>query len=270
MTSFFFNTPNTARKQKNDPDNISFVRSFFHIDPSNLTFKDAANGEKILKMDIATFTFNENGLIIEQHGRAFELQLDDARYRMAMKKGFSYTDDFVIKKPGAYQFRAVIRDAETGRMGSAGQFIQVPDLTKKRLALSGLVLGLIDKEARQETAKPEERDDIQPTPSVRRFSRDAMIDYGAVVYNSTIDSKTGKPKLTMQLEFYRDGKVIHQMEPKPIDPGEGANPKRLDCGGRLKLTGFPPGDYIMRLVVTDQLAKQKYSRVEQWMDFSVR
>src|SRR5262245_19243279 len=270
MTSFFFNSRNPERKQKNDPESLSFVRSFFHFDASNLTFKDAVNGEKVVKMDIATFTFNENGVVVEQHGRAFELQLDEARYRLAMKKGFNYTDDFVIKKPGAYQFRAVIRDSETGRMGSAGQFIQVPDLTKNRLALSGLVLGLVDKESRQQTAKAEERDDIQPTPSVRRFSRDSIIDYGAVVYNPTMDPKTGKPQLTMQLEFYRDGKVIHKMEPRAIEPGEAANPKRVDCGGRLKLKGFPPGDYIMRLVVTDQLAKQKFSRAEQWMDFSVR
>src|SRR5262245_63390154 len=127
MTSFFFNTPNPDRKQKNDPETVSFVRSFFNIDDSNLTFKDADNGEKVLKLEIATFTFNENGAVVEQHGRAFQLRLDEAHYRMALKRGFNYTDDFMIKKPGAYQFRAVIRDPETGRMGSAGQFIQVPD-----------------------------------------------------------------------------------------------------------------------------------------------
>ena len=290
MTSFFFNTPNPNRKQKNDPENFSFVRSFFHIDASNLTFKDAANGDKVLKLEIATFTFNENGAVVEQHGRAFELRLDDARYRLALRRGFNYTDDFMIKKPGAYQFRAVIRDAETGRMGSAGQFIQVPDLSKNRLELSGLVLTSTRTESdKQSTNAPtgpptnsvtgsptgsptgaEERDDIQPTPNVRRFSRDSVIDYGAFVYNATPDPKTGKPQLTTQLEIYREGKVLHQLEPRPIDPADVADPKRLECGGRLKLTSFPPGDYVMRLIVTDQLAKQKYERAEQWMDFSVR
>src|SRR5262249_13851204 len=156
--------------------------------------------------------------------------------------------------------RAVIRDPETGRLGSTGQFIQVPDLSKNRMALSGLVLALMDKEAGQHPTKPdgakpdgakpdganpegakpdgakpgeakaeeakpdgakaEERDDIQPTPGVRRFSRNSMIDYGAVVYNPTLDPKTGKPQLTTQLEFYRDGKVLLQLQPRPIDPGE--------------------------------------------------
>jgi hypothetical protein len=254
------------------------VRSFFHIDASNLTFKDAGAGEKVLKLEIATFTFNENGLVIEQHGRAFELRLDQARYARALKRGFNYTDDFVVKKPGAYQLRAVIRDAETGRMGSAGQFIQVPDLSKNRLELSGLVLTSFASESDKQSTNPptnpptgaEDRDDIQPTPGVRRFSRDSVIDYGAFVYNHTLDPKTGKPQLTMQLEIYHDGKVLHQMEPRQINPSAAADPKRMDCGGRLKLTSFPPGDYMMRIVVTDQLTKQKYARAEQWMDFSVR
>src|SRR5262249_777811 len=94
MTSFFFNSRNPERKQKNDPENISFVRSFFHIDASNLTFKDADNGEKLLKLEIATFTFNENGVVVEQHGRAFEIRLSEPRYAIALRRGFNYTDDF--------------------------------------------------------------------------------------------------------------------------------------------------------------------------------
>ncbi|HEY7180001.1 MAG TPA: VWA domain-containing protein [Blastocatellia bacterium] len=269
MTSLFFNSPNPSRKEKNDPENVSFVRSFFHIAASNLTFKDGDNGEKTLKLSISTFTFNENGAVVEQHGREFGFRLNEAQWRAALKRGFSYTDDFIIKKPGAYQFRAVIRDAETGRMGSAGQFIRVPDLSKNRLELSGLALLSTEMEPGQQAAA-DERDDIQSTPGVRRFSRNSIIDYGAIVYNATLDPKTGKPQLTAQLEIYRDGKVIQQLEPRPIDPGATADPKRLDCGGRLKITSFPPGDYLIHLTVTDQLADRKYSRAEQWMDFSVR
>jgi hypothetical protein len=269
MTSLFFNAPNAERKQKNDPENISFVRSLFHFDASNLTFKDAENGEKTVKLEIATFTFDENGAVVEQQGREFELRLNEARYRQALKRGFNYTNDFVVKKPGAYQFRAVIRDAETGRLGATGQFIQVPDLGKNRLALSGLILAGSDA-ANLPTNNAEESDDVQPTPNVRRFSRNGEIEYGAVIYNPTPEAKTGKPQLTMQIEFYRDGKAIHQMESRRIDPAPGADPKRLECRGRLKLTDFPPGDYALRLVITDQLAKPKYSRAEQWMDFSVR
>src|SRR5262249_30874433 len=165
--------------------------------------------------------------------------------------------------------RAVIRDAETGRMGSAGQFIQVPDLSKNRLEISGLILTSFETEPGQKPAT-EQRDDIQPTPGVRRFSRGSTVAYREGVVNSALDPKPSKPQLNMQLEIYHDGKVLHQFEPRQLDPGDAAAPKRLDCSGRLKLTSFPPGDYMMRLVVTDHLANPKYSHAEQWMDFSVR
>lgn len=116
-------------------------------------------------------------------------------------------------------------------------------------------------------------DDIQPSPSVRRFSRNSEVDYAVVAYNPTSDPKTGRPQLTMQVKLYHDGKILHQLPSRQVNPGAGNDserPKRLDCAGRLKLTGFPPGDYVMRMVVTDQLANKKYSRAEQWMDFSVR
>ncbi|MGH9843608.1 MAG: VWA domain-containing protein [Blastocatellia bacterium] len=271
MTSFFFNTPNPNRKLKNDPETISFVRSLFNIDMSKLTYKDEPDGKKSVRLAIINFTFNENGVVIEQHGREFTMPLDAAMIPIALSKGLNYTDDFVIKKPGAYQFRAVIRDAETGKLGSAGQFIQVPDLSKNRLALSGLIL----------TAPPEERnaqlpDDVQPTPTVRRFPRSGSIDYGGMVYNPAHDPQTGKPQLKMTVEIYRDGKPIYQAQPRSIEPGEpgepgdDAKPKRLQYGGRLKLTSLAPGDYLLHVIIEDPLAKKKFSRADQWMDFSVK
>ncbi|MDX2029871.1 MAG: VWA domain-containing protein [Blastocatellia bacterium] len=265
MTSFFFNSPNPKRATKADPESVSFVRSLFHIDVSKMTFKPAENGEKTLKLEIITFTFNENGAVIEQHGRAFAMNFDAKNYDLAMKKGLQYSDDFILKRPGAYQFRAVIRDPETQKLGSAGQFIQIPDLEKKRLALSGLVLA-----APPETLTGILPGDIQPTPNVRRFSRTGLLDYGGVVYNPVSDPQTGKPRLRLQVEVYRDGKPVYQSEPRPLEPGEGLKPQRMNYGGRLKLTGFPPGDYLMHVIVEDGLAKKRYARAEQWMDFSVR
>ena len=45
-----------------------------------------------------------------------------------------------VKKPGAFQLRIAVRDVPTGRVGSANQFIEVPNLNKNRLALSGIYL----------------------------------------------------------------------------------------------------------------------------------
>ncbi|MFN0109813.1 MAG: VWA domain-containing protein, partial [Blastocatellia bacterium] len=248
MSSFFFNSEKAG----------SYIRSLYQIDMSKLTFKDDPQrpGVKTVKLELVAFTFNEAGAIIDQHGRVFTLDVEPERYQVAMTKGMFYADDFIIKKPGAYQLRCIIRDPLTGKLGSAGQFINVPDLTKKRLALSGLVLTV----PKDYQPKPEQiTAEVNMSPSARRFPRGGKFEYGAAVYNAKTD-QAGKANVTMQVEIYQEGKPIYQSQPRPIEnPGAGVRPGAVDCGGQMVLTGLPPGDYVFHLIVTDTLAKSKYA-----------
>jgi hypothetical protein len=47
----------------------------------------------------------------------------------------------IVKRPGPYQLRVALRDVIADRIGSASQFVDVPDVKKGRLTLSGLVIG---------------------------------------------------------------------------------------------------------------------------------
>src|SRR5215813_9767556 len=130
MTPFFFNS------SKEGP----LVRGLFHIDCSKLTFKDGPDGQKQLNLDLAAFAFDEEGITADLTAHRLALKFDEKRYREVLAEGLAYRADFQLKKPGAYQFRAVLRDDASGRTGSASQFIRLPDLNKNRLALSGLVM----------------------------------------------------------------------------------------------------------------------------------
>jgi VWFA-related protein len=269
MTSFFVNSNAKG----------SYVRSFFYFDPAKLTFKEGADKKKSLTLELATFAFNEEGQAVDQYASHLTIDLDEAQYQAALTKGLVRTADVPIKKPGAYQFHAVIRDAETGRLGSASQFIQVPDLSKKQLALSGLLISSPDtNENASQGDLPESLNqhdqaagiDPQPTAAVRRFGRTGALGYGVWVFNATLDKRTRQPQIATQIEIFHNGKRVFQAPPHPLKIVKGANLNRLPCGGQLRLTGFPPGDYMLRLIVTDSLARQKYARVDQWMDFSVR
>jgi VWFA-related protein len=283
MTPYYFNS------SKEGP----LVRALFHIDCSKLTFKDGPDGQKQLNLDLAAFIFDEEGAPIDLAARRLNLNFDEKQYQQAMTYGLAYRADFPVRKPGAYQFRAVLRDGETGRAGSASQFIQTPDLNKNRLALSGLVLttpktvpagenvssnaavtavaaNAAPERAEKENDKSSQPGDLQATPYLRRFPRTGWIQYGTAIYNATADKKTGKPQITVRAEVYRDGKPAYQFPARPLELSPGANPKRFDYVGRLRLNDFPAGDYQLRLIVTDGLAKKKFARAEQWMDFSVR
>ncbi|MGH9833416.1 MAG: VWA domain-containing protein, partial [Blastocatellia bacterium] len=284
MTPYYFNS------SKEGP----LVRALFHIDCSKLTFKDGPDGQKQLNLDLAAFIFDEGGSPIDLAARRLNLNFDEKQYQQAMTNGLAYRADFPVRKPGAYQFRAVLRDGETGRAGSASQFIQAPDLGKNRLALSGLVLttpktvpaagdnvsgnaavaavaaNTTPERAEKESDRSSQPGDLQATPYLRRFPRTGWIQYGAAIYNAATDKKTGKPQITVRAEIYRDGKPAYQFPPRALELALGANPKRFDYVGRLRLNDFPAGDYQLRLIVTDGLAKKKFARAEQWMDFSVR
>lgn len=275
ITPYFFNSSQQG----------PLVRTLFHIDCAQLTFKDGPAGEKLLDLDLAAFAFDEDGATADLDARRLNLKFDEQQYRQILAHGLSYRADFELKKPGAYQFRAVLRDAETGRTGAASQFIRVPDLTKNRLALSGLVLttpkitgdqnstsngAAVPERAAREGSASAPPGDLQATPYVRQFPRTGSLQYGAAIYNASADKKTNRPQITVQAEVYRDGKPMIQFPARPIELALGANPKRFDYVGQLRLKNFPSGDYLLHLIVVDGLAKKKYARAEQWMDFSVR
>jgi len=269
------------------------VRALFHIDASKLTFKDGPNGKKLLNLDLAAFAFDEKGATVDMTANRINLEFNPQQYQQALANGLAYRKDFPLKKPGAYQFRAVLRDDASGRAGTASQFIQVPDLSKGRLAMSGLVLttpkliptataakgdaesGVVTSASEKASGEKSGGESPQSSglpgsPYVRRFPRTGWIQYGAAIYNATTDKKNPQPQITVQAEIYRDGKPVYKMPARLLEVTPGTNPKRFDYVGQLRLNNFPEGDYLLHLVVTDGLAKKKYARAEQWMDFSVR
>jgi VWFA-related protein len=283
MTSFFYNVtqppaanpPAAQPKPKKDKENqipagtTSFVRSVFHIDANKLNFTEGADGKKQLKLELITFAFNEQGVITDQHGRSFTLNFDEPQHQSLLKYGILYRADIPIKKPGAYQFRAVLRDPASGKLGSSSQFIQVPDLNKPRLAISGLALAG-EPSKTEANASQFNQAEWDSSLALRRFPRDASLIYAFVIYNAALSSATKRPELTMQTEIYREGKRIFQGQPRLLEVTEKSDLKHLAFAGQLTLKSFVPGDYMLRVVVNDKMAKEKFAQVDQWIDFSVR
>src|SRR5205807_7529876 len=105
-------------------------------------------------------------------------------------------------RPGAFQFRIALRDQSSSRVGSAGQFIQIPNLQSGRLALSGVVLFKDTNDQNKATAAPsapqqkKESDEISSGPALSQFSKGSRILFGYSIYNAQIDPSTHLPRLT--------------------------------------------------------------------------
>jgi VWFA-related protein len=264
----------------NDAKTGSFMRSLLHVDSRNLTFVEEADGWHKVTFDVMAVTFGDNGVIVDQASRTHNMRVRGETYQRIMQSGFDYIMTVPIKKAGAYQLRAALRDSATQRVGSASQFIEVPDIGKNRLTLSGIIVNGFDPQKRKNNASSgaaaqnaegtNAESDPLAVPAVRIFRRGMVLEFGYVIYNAQPDKATHRPQLQTQLRVFRDGQQIYAGNVLSFDAGAQTDLKRLSTGGRLQLgTDMTPGDYVLQLVVTDLLAKGKHGTATQWIDFQV-
>ena len=262
----------------NDATNGSFMRSFLHIDARDLTFKDGPNGTHECVFDVLAMTFGDNGEPVDQIGQTNTVQLPDAVYQRAMQQGFVFNVTVPIKKAGAYQFRVSLRDTATERIGSAGQFIEVPDLGRQRLALSGILLSGktiasgsgANSNLTAQNGKEISETDLEAGPAIRRLTQMMRLEYGLLIYNAALDKVSGKPQLTTQIRLFREGKQVFSGDELPYNLAGQTDLGRLVVAGALELgTDLTPGEYIFQIIVSDTLADKKYRVATQWMDFEI-
>ena len=262
----------------NDPKLGSILRSIMHVKGSDLTFKPEADGWHKAVFDILAITFGDNGTVVDQIGRTHTIRVKGKVYERVIKDGFTYNLTVPVKKAGAYQLRAALRDLESERVGSAAQFVEVPDIKKDRLTLSGVVLRGTPLSAYQKelNAPAEQNDDTtdetdpKASPAVRQFTTGMVMVYGFFIYNAQIDKATGKPSLQTQVRLFRNGQQIFAGREVAFDATGQLDLKRITAAGAIQLgTQMAPGEYVFQVIVTDLLAKEKYKVVTQWLDFEI-
>ena len=260
----------------------SFITSTMHINGEDLKWVEDPlhkndKGEIVkdyhkTEFDIVTITFGDNGTEVDRSNMHYTLGAPGEGYKSAIANGLVYTLPHPVKKPGAYQLRTALRDSATGKVGSANQFIEVPDVSKGRLTLSGMVMRAGPGKTATAEAGPD-KGDPKEGPALRIFKPGRAIVYGYQVINSLADKTTQKTQLESQVRLFRDGQQVYQGKVYPLEPIEGVvgDAKHVLTGGRMQLgANMPEGDYVLQVIVTDNLAKDKNKVAATALDFEVR
>src|SRR5215470_12976661 len=119
----------------------SFINVLLHIDAHDLTFKKEDDGSRTDVVDVAAVTFDADGRQIDGVDRTYRFHIPEQSYEEVLRKGLVYSAHLPVKKAGPYQMRVVLRDDANAQLGSATQFIDVPDVSKDRLYLSSILVG---------------------------------------------------------------------------------------------------------------------------------
>jgi hypothetical protein len=190
-------------------------------------------------------------------------------YRRVLKAGFVYMVTVPIKKPGAYQLRVALRDQASQRVGSSSQFVEVPDMKKRRLEISGILLGATQSDQAQSDQTELANVDPANSAAVREFRQGENMRYSFVIYNPHVDA-TGQPQLRTQVRVFRDGQPVFTGRAQRFTLSNPPDITRLSAASAIKLgADMTPGEYVLQVSVIDLLAGDKYAVASRWVDFKI-
>ena len=258
----------------NDAQNGVYIGSLMHVNLNDLTFSNEANGEKRTTFDVLAASFDEKGGLVEQFSKSITLTIKNEVFEKTLKEGFVYSFIFPIKNPGGYQFSAAVRDAITGKVGSANQFAEVPKMKKNRMALSSIILENFTPEQWRQSNRAEQTgvstDKTNPLidTALRKFKRGTILGYSVEIYNAKISDR--KQPLAIQTRLFHNGNLMLNGNPVPINLADQKEPKQIGYMGGIKLgVGMPAGDYVLQVIVYDNLSKDGSKAITQWIQFEI-
>jgi VWFA-related protein len=251
----------------------AYLNTLLYIDAKDLKFADEPDGWHKAVIDVVAITFGDNGQAVDSSNRTYALRARNESYDQALH-GLFYSVSHPVRKPGAYQMRVVVRDATSEEVGSASQFIEVPDVSKGRLTLSSLI---VKENVAAASLAPRDQAEgqvpvanIEGSPAVRIFKQGQTILYAYEILNAHADAAK-RPQMEAQTRLFRDGKQVYEGKPMPLSFDGQAETKRLLGGGNMKLgEHITPGDYVLQVTVIDKLAKEKLQAATQWIDFEIQ
>jgi VWFA-related protein len=235
-------------------ENRFFVPVSLIVPGSQIPFVKGGDKDKAT-LDIIGEVIDEVKRPIGNARETVKLNLDPTL--QARQKNIEYTTSFNLP-PGKYHLKFVVRENQTGRMGSFEADITLPDMKKQPLKMSSIVLA----SARQPSKKtsPLVRAGEEYIPNISHVFRQNQHLYLLYeVYGATKEKPTeGQPKgikgginLLSSLELIQGSTKVYET---PLVQAKGVNVQGRDAVAvelDVPLEGLKPGSYVCQLNVID-------------------
>lgn len=161
--------------------------------------------------------------------------------------------------PGLYQVRVAARDDKSGRIGSAHAWIEIPDLAKKKLTMSSLLLGERTQAMMTNVSNPGGVNPIALSAS-HRFRRESTLRFLLFAYNTTLSSADQKPDVAVQVQVIRDDQPVITTSLRKISTDGVLDLARVPYAAEIPLSELLPGRYLLQVSLIDRVSKQGTSR----------
>jgi VWFA-related protein len=218
-----------------------------------------AGGKQQAQVEVAYVVLDEKGKAVRSDGRTLTVGGNDANGTQAGGSRGKIVTNFSIPvpAPGLYQFRTAARDAGSGQVGSAFEWIEVPDLKAKSLALSSLLI----TERRRANAAQANSAANQPPDILRverRFARSSRIFLQLYIYNAARAADSPSADVYMEIKVLNAGRAVMNAPPHKVLPAN--EPERIFYAAEVPLANMPPGTYLLQVTATDRLKRTSATR----------
>ena len=231
------------------------------IDARALAVTHKLNGKNEAGLGFLLMIVDMNGQVVDQRTASQAISLTDDEYRHALEDGLPYAIRIPVAKPGLLEVRAAVLDTTNSNTGIAHCPVEIPDVSKGELQLSGMVLELGSSADNAEAPAIE---------AARRLFRSGQrIAYRCSVYNATVSS--GKQvELGVRTTMFRAGRTVYAGASIPLT-SEADSPQGINVLGRLDLgPDMGTGELVLQVVVTDNQSPGGAARTASaWTDLTI-
>lgn len=233
-------------------DNGLVLSVSMQIDAAAL--KDSASNEtEKAEIDVLGVALNDRGSIY-----SFKQKLSVPAATVTAKgQGPIVWHQQLSLSPGLYQLRVAVLDRQSGRTGSAMQWIEVPRITTDNFSMSSIFIG--EQKAGDLAASTK-----VPVSVNRRLSRGSRLRYQTYFYNAA--RKTNAPDVVVRVQILRNGQPFLTVSQNRLTANGMTDPARLSFSGEIALEGVPAGRYVLQISASDQESRKSIS---QQTDFIV-
>jgi len=193
--------------------------------------------------------------------------IPDALFKQGLESA-SIHQKIIPLRPGLYKLDLVLKDINSGNVGTVSQRLQVPRFPDDKLQLSSLILAdLVENLPPSQIGsgsfilgsnkvRPNVNDD---------FRHDRSLSLWFQVYNLKLDEASKKPSATVETLITKNGREVKRDLEQASELSNAA--AQMTLSKTVSLKDFEPGEYSVQVKVTDNLTKDVIASAEK---FTVR
>jgi len=215
-------------------------------------------GEYYLNLTLLTTVSDKLGRVVCERSRDVNLKHTPSELEALKDKTFKVQTSLTLE-PESYRLHFLILDNFSGKVGTLHQELHVPSFSSEELLASDIILSSKKESPERRPGTSEEKISVE---FAQAFQPGEEMDVHFEIYNLSLNPATGKNDIKVEYFFFQNEKLLAQIPSPAADP---SSEKDCKVQTSFRLKNFKPGEYILRVKLTDSNAGKEVTREARFL-----